>query len=321
MGKKFFAFLISVFFCGSVMAAGRAIPDKFINKALYENIYPSTINQTKNDEKFPIIQSTNKKNSNNLFGKRGVVKRTNNAARAANNAAYATTNTKRNVVPRTKNVARSANTENTVKIIGTQRATSDRKVAARGNQNTNSARSARLIRNTTNNTSVQQSAVTSQRCFADYKTCMDSYCDRSNTAYDRCYCSAKLAQIDSKYKNKIDSLIQQIIKLKYNADATDEEIKTYWDETVGVYTGTNPWVNLDNALNIDWADTETRFRGQNAFTAGHTYCVNHLRACSYMASNLRDAYKSEIERDCASYEKSLERIQMAAESVIETYND
>ena len=62
----------------------------------------------------------------------------------------------------------------------------------------------------------------------------------------------------------------------------------------------------------------SRVRGQNAFAAGHTYCVNHLRACSSMASNLRDAYKSETERDCSTYEKTLERIQMAAESVIES---
>ena len=40
-----------------------------------------------------------------------------------------------------------------------------------------------------------------------------------------------------------------------------------------------------------------------------------------MASNLRDAYKSEINRDCEVYEKSLQKIQDAAESVIESYHD
>ena len=105
----------------------------------------------------------------------------------------------------------------------------------------------------------------------------------------------------------------------YNTDATDAEIKAYWDSTVGVYTGTNPWVSLDNALNINWADMESRVRGQNAFGAGHTYCKNHLRACNYMSNNMRDAYKTEITRDCAAYESSLEKIQNAAESVIETY--
>ena len=145
------------------------------------------------------------------------------------------------------------------------------------------------------------------------------YCQREDTAYNRCYCSAKLAQIDSKYQNKIDSLIQQIIKLQYNTSVTDDEIKEYWDQTVGSYTGDNPWVNIDNALNIEWADTQSRVRGQNAFNTGHEYCVQNLRACSYMATNLRDAYKSDIARDCATYEKSLQKIKAAAESVIESY--
>ena len=146
------------------------------------------------------------------------------------------------------------------------------------------------------------------------------YCMREDTAYNRCYCSAKLAQIDSKYQNKIDNLLQQIVRLQYGAsDATSAEIKEYWDQTIGVYTNDNPWVNIENALNIEWADAQSRTRGQNAFNTGHEYCVQHLRACSYMASNLRDAYKSEIARDCETYEKSLQRIQNAAESVIESY--
>jgi len=40
-----------------------------------------------------------------------------------------------------------------------------------------------------------------------------------------------------------------------------------------------------------------------------------------MASNLRDAYKSEIARDCDAYEKGLQKIQDAAESVIANYNN
>ena len=116
-------------------------------------------------------------------------------------------------------------------------------------------------------------------------------------------------------------LIQQIIRLKYNTDATDAEIKEYWDNSIGVYTHDNPWVNIDNALNIEWADIQSRVRGQNTFNTGHQYCIQHLRACSYMASNLRDAYMSEVTRDCEMYEKNLQRIQGAAESVIESYND
>jgi len=255
------------------------------------------------------------------MGKRNISKRPTNA-RAATNATKSVVQSvpqqTRRVVPRAT-TARSA-TKNSTQA--NNRVQSNRGIVSRGTPNTNTARSARLVRTlATPTASTATGATSSQRCFADYKNCMDSYCERTDAAYSRCFCSAKLAQIDSKYQPKIDSLIQQIIKLKYNTDATDAEIKSYWDETVGVYTGTNPWVNIDNALNIDWADTQTRFRGQNAFTAGHTYCVNHLRACSYMASNLRDAYKSEIERDCSTYEKTLEKIQIAAESVIESYDE
>ena len=332
MRKGVLFFLIFTVWTISGMAANRTMPDKFINKSLYENVYPSTLNQSKNNNGMLIVQSE-KKNKNTQsttssapMGKRSVAKRTTNARSATKSAQNPSTKTAssnnssaRRVIPR-GGTARSATKSATTKQSN-NRNTSNRRVVARGAQGANTARTARLIRGTTTTTSsTTTGATSSQRCFADYKNCMDSYCERDDAAYSRCFCSAKLAQIDSKYQPKIDSLVQEIIKLKYNTDATDAEIKSYWDETVGVYTGTNPWVNIDNALNIDWADTETRFRGQNAFTAGHTYCVNHLRTCSYMATNLRDAYKSEIERDCTAYEKTLEKIQIAAESVIESYD-
>lgn len=287
----------------SALSATRATPARFINKTLYDNIYPSTLNSTANGN-MSITPATKVANT-----KRNVVKRRSNT-RSATTTTQSTNNNSRRVVPRkstpTNNIARAA---------------TNRRVVARSSQN-NSARAARINRAATvPEYTTTGGAISSKRCFADYKTCMDSYCERSNTAYNRCYCSAKLAQIDSKYQDKIDSLIQEIIRLKYNTDATDAEIKSYWDATVGVYTKTNPWVNIDNALNIDWADMASRVRGQNAFAAGHTYCVNHLRACSSMSSNMRDAYKSEIERDCSTYEKALERIQTAAESVIETYSE
>ena len=68
-------------------------------------------------------------------------------------------------------------------------------------------------------------------------------------------------------------MIQQIIKLQYGTSTTSDEIKEYWDKTVGIQTNDNPWVNIDNALNIEWADTQSRVRGQNAFNTGHQYCV------------------------------------------------
>ncbi len=162
-------------------------------------------------------------------------------------------------------------------------------------------------------------AISSTRCLADYTECMNGYCERENTEYNRCYCSAKLSQIDSKYQPAIDSLIKQILTIRNNNYWTQAEMDEYWMDVVGKYSGTNSWTNLEDALNIDWSNTDSRLRGQQAFNTGHEYCVQHLRACAYMASNLRDVYRSEISRDCAAYESSLQRLQNVAESVVESY--
>lgn len=161
--------------------------------------------------------------------------------------------------------------------------------------------------------------MSSPQCLAAYTDCMNKYCVREDTAYNRCYCSAKLSQIDAKYKDSINNLVNQIIMIRNTNRWSDAEMNEYWMSTIGKYTGDNSWENIDNALNIDWAAMESRVRGQNAFTTGHEYCVQYLRGCGYMASNLRDAYRSEISRDCAAYEQSLQRIKNAAESIIEAY--
>lgn len=149
---------------------------------------------------------------------------------------------------------------------------------------------------------------------------MNGYCEREGTDYNRCYCSSKLAQIDAQYKPAIDSLIKQILTIKNDKYLSDEELNEYWMNTVGKYTGgTNSWTNIDDALDIDWASTESRVRGQQAFATGHEYCVQYLKNCAYMQTNMRDAYRSEIAKDCSSYESSLQRLKSAAESIVESY--
>ena len=325
MRKRLFIFILFFIAAVPAIAAKTKTTDRFINKSLYQNIYPSTLNN--NVQNAGTNAQTGKTNTKTQAGtttssNKRVVKRPTRARGATN----AQPTTSRRVVPRMTpttrtNVARAGTSATMVARPSNTNTNNDRRVVSR-NVSINRARAGSLGRTkTTKDTTVTiQNSMSSQECFANYKACMDNYCERKDAAYNRCYCSAKLAQIDSRYQNKIDSLVQQIIKLKYNVNATDEEIKSYWDETVGTYTETNPWVNIDNALNIDWASTESRVRGQNAFATGHSYCVGYLRSCSYMALNLRDAYKSEIERDCATYEQGLSRIQTAAESVIESYN-
>lgn len=168
----------------------------------------------------------------------------------------------------------------------------------------------------------QPQVVSSARCLADYTECMDRYCVRENAKYNRCFCSAKLSQIDATYQPAIESLITQIIALKNGSSAwSNEEMNEYWMEKIGQYTGDNSWQKIDDFLNIDWSTMENRTRGQNAFVTGHEYCVQHLQGCFYMASNLRDAYRSKINTDCTTYETSLYRLKNAAESIIGAYKE
>lgn len=319
MGKRLALFLLSLIVASNAMSADNFIPKKFSTVTSHDDVYPYLLNNTKTKTN-KNTTSTNTINSISAapIGKRNVVKRKTNARAATNisNSANIDTSTRR-VVPRTQPVsARAAMTSNQRRVVNRN----SQNIAVRS-MTPGRARTTSSARVVSNNRSSTTEKVSSKRCFADYKECMEMYCQREDTAYNRCYCSAKLAQIDSKYQNKIDDLIQQIVRLQYGGTTTSEEIKEYWDKTVGVYTKTNPWVNIENALNIDWADTQSRIRGQNAFNTGHEYCVQNLRSCYYMASNMRDAYKSEITRDCDAYEKSLQKIQDAAESVIESYKN
>ena len=249
--------------------------------------------------------------------------------------------TARRVVPRT-NTSRAATTTSTntsgisARVATTASATPQRNVVARrgnlrGNQQQTVIQNGTTDRSHptyTNRTATEPAvsttateSISSTRCLADYTECMNDYCERTNTAYNRCYCSSRLSQIDSEYQTSINNLIHQILTLQTTNNWTDAEMNEYWMSTVGKYSGENSWTNLENALDIDWASTESRVRGQTAFITGHEYCVQHLRGCSYMATNLRDAYRSEIARDCNAYEQSLQRIKTVAESIVESYSE
>lgn len=174
---------------------------------------------------------------------------------------------------------------------------------------------------TINSSTANSTYVSSSRCMADYTECMNAYCVRSDTEYNRCYCSSKLSQIESTYQPQIDSLVKQILRAKQTGDWTDTEMAEYWNSMIGQYVGENTWENLDNALDIDWPDADIRIQGQNAYLTGHQYCIQHLKNCAYAAPNMRDVYRSEIARDCATYEKSLDKLKTALETALETYNN
>lgn len=245
---------------------------------------------------------------------RRVVSRPTNA-RAATNTNTASS-TQRRVVPRaTTSGARAATNSN-------MRANNSRRVVARATGAYGARDASRSQNQAIYPTETTPRATSSARCLADYTECMNGYCERADTAYNRCYCSAKLAQIDAEYQPQIQSLVSQIAAIQAGGTQHDiSDLNEYWAETVGKYTGDNSWINIDDALDIDWASMESRVRGQNAFITGHEYCSQHLAGCFYMASNLRDAYRSAIAQDCANYESGLERLKTVAESVINGYQE
>jgi len=203
--------------------------------------------------------------------------------------------------------------------INTNRGGTGRNVVARSTRTNNN----NVVNRSATNTSTTTSSVyvSTSRCLADYTECMNSYCVRADTPYNKCFCSSKLSQIQSHYEPIIDTLIKQIITAKNAGDWTDEEMTEYWNEKIGQYVGENTWEKLDDALNIDWPSADERMNGQQAFITGHQYCVNHLKNCAYAAPNLRDVYRSGISRDCSTYEQSLDKLKTALETILETYGN
>lgn len=319
MKNRFFFLTCLSLICVDALAATEYRQRTFNTITSHNDVYPYVLNNAKQNTNNSTVSGTV---SNATTGKRNVVQRKTNARVATTNSYAPATSAKTTNTPARRVVQRSGTTARSATNTGSNlnRMNNTQKVSARSTTTPLAARALANRSSVTTTTSFSNEKVSSGRCFAEYKSCMEDYCKREDTAYNRCYCSAKLSQIDAKYQNKIDELIQQIVRLQYNVSADNDEIKEYWDSTIGSYTNDNPWVNIDNALNIEWADMQSRVRGQNAFNTGHQYCVQHLRACYYMASNMRDAYKSEIARDCETYEKSLQKIQAAAESVIGSYN-
>lgn len=321
--ERFFTYLFAFLFSTCAYAAVAPMSGRvsgYVDPQSYAYMYPYLNNKMRTE----MNPGTTVSMANNpidvivktkaMSNQRRVVPRTSRAATtgAARTATTGATKSGRRVVPRTAKTTATA-------------AKSPASKAARATTNTRNVISRAATRDnattTATTTNIVTESVSSSRCMADYATCMNRYCIRENTAYNRCYCSAKLTQIDAQYQPVISDLITQIITLQGGGQWTQEEMNEYWMESIGKYTGENSWVSLDNALNIDWPEPEERNSGQNAFMVGHQYCIQHLRACAYMSSNLRDAYRSQISRDCTTYEKQMERIKTAAEAMIEYYSE
>ena len=311
--ERVLAFLCSVLFIGAAVAAPAGRASRYVNPRSYAYMYPYLNNQMRTE----LNPGTTVSMVNNPVD---VIVRTTPMSEP------------RRVVPRTSKVspttARTATTSTTQSI--------PRRVVQRptnsqiANTNRAATRSAgRFDSDTvtrTEDTTITADITTvsggsSSRCMADYINCMNMYCMRENTAYNRCYCSARLSQIDAEYQPQIENMVIQILKLRSTSEWSDEEMNEYWMDKIGKYIGENSWIKLDEALNITWPTPDERTRGNAAFMTGHEYCVAHLRACGYMAQNLRDAYRSQISRDCKRYENSLMLLRNAAASMLEHYSN
>lgn len=332
---RIFIVFIAAITCGGAGHATTAAAG-YMRQNTYDNMYPYMNNNMRtkldpgsNPSRAPAQVSvlTRTDTTNSINNTRRVVPRaaanraaTNSAAASATSAAAsarAAANSARAATTTTRAAPVRAAANDTRRVVARAGAVRGATTMARGSTRGNASATAQ---NTANAIYVDSAdPLPSSRCMADYIDCMNNYCVRENTAYNRCYCSAKLAQIDAMYQPAIDSLVKQILTLKSTNKWSDAEMNEYWMDRVGNYTGENTWANLDAALDIDWAATESRVRGQQAFVTGHEYCVQHLRGCAYMASNLRDAYRSEIARDCATYETSLQKLKTTAESVVAAF--
>ena len=314
--ERILRFFITLCFAIYAMAAGAAVqkPAMYVDPNAYAYMYPYMNNQMRTalnpgttvamvNNPIDVVVKTKQ-----LSTPRRVVAR---PGTQSTNARAATTQSVQNTVSTRRVVPRAA-TNQTVAPRATSATRGVANRAARGN--------ARAAANATE-TQTTVYDVPTTRCLAGYTECMDNYCARENTAYNRCYCSAKLAQIDSKYQDEISEMSIQIIKLRAGGAWTDAEMNEYWMERVGQYVGENSWMNLENALDIDWPTADERTRGQQVFLTGHEYCVAHLRNCASMASNMRDAYRSRISRDCDAYEQNMQRIHDAAAAMIEYYSE
>lgn len=354
--------ILSFFLCFSALIIGDAFAisgisnisdvstntSDYVSPSTYENLYPYMNNKMRVrlnpgvtpslSESSTAISAYTKTNGINESGRRVVSRAATNptVSSARSGTISSNGNTARRVVSRGNtitsggNTARSAINNNSAVSARagaiSANGTAARRVVSRGTseQRSTTRADASYRGGIATNSGIDQSTktITTDQCLADYTTCMDSYCERENTNYNRCYCSSKLAQIDSEYQTDITNLLKQILELQNGGSTyTEAEMNAYWIEKIGQYTGDNSWTNIDEDLDIDWSNTESRVRGQQAFLTGHEYCSQHLRACYYMASNLRDAYRSNIARDCATYESKLGKIKTAAESVIENFSD
>lgn len=280
----------------------------YLNNQMRQTLNPGDANAQSTSPINVVVKTTPMVNSNNANVRNIVPRRAARSGTTARAATGVAGNTTSGTRLATGSYAPANAANNTM-----------RRVSPRGSV----ARSGRVTTTTlgTSNSTTSPIYVSSSRCLSDYIECMNGYCVRGDAAYNRCFCSSRLAQIESTYQPQIDSLIQQLLRVRDTTTWTDAEMAEYWYDKIGQYVGENAWERLDDALDIDWSSADERMQGQNAYLTGHEYCMNNLKNCASASPNMRDVYRTEIARDCSAYETSLDRLKTALESALETYQN
>ncbi|MCL2369527.1 MAG: hypothetical protein FWC83_02525, partial [Alphaproteobacteria bacterium] len=227
------------------------------------------------------------------------------------------------------NVARAAGTPQSGVLNHQSAAAAPRQVVARAatgggqvhapqrQQTERRAVVARSATPVTQTLSVQQ--VAPEQCLALYTECMNSYCERPGTSYNRCFCSPRLAEIQEYYRPRIDAIMRQIVIVQNGGQLSegmsDAELEYWWSRTI--LTGNNSLLNLNASLNaVDFPTSESMLRGRNAFNIGHEFCIRNLVPCAHAANNMIGVYRNAIARDCTAYQNQMRQLLRAAEIVL-----
>lgn len=137
-------------------------------------------------------------------------------------------------------------------------------------------------------------------CLAEYNKCMDGYCHRPDTQYDKCYCSVRMAKIDNEFQPKIEDAKRRLIAVSIGgAEAVPDDV--------------------DDGLDFDWVGSANQMQGQQAFVMGNSICATKLAGCTAFSGQLTNLYRSEMNKDCTRYENYLDSMLMYLEQRIAMY--
>ena len=161
----------------------------YMNNAMRTGLNPGTTPSQRANQIDVLVRTIPTENATSTTARRVVSRST--TARSATNATTTGATTSRRVVARSASRGASVSggaTSTARSSVGTASGRNVRARNIRGNGTISRDKTISSAQNTaTNSISGSHTDVTASRCLADYSECMDRYCVRENTAYNRCY--------------------------------------------------------------------------------------------------------------------------------------